>query len=167
MKVKNALSRGIELLLNHDLFRLVVLVMVTLRTCAFLNPIVGPFVKLTIIWAVLILVKDLFTERLFLVNRYRLLLYLFLIGYGITTLLNREENFARNLAMLGYLVVNMLVMYAYEPKRLCGQVKKELLRFGHTFLVLSFSGQLISLVTFVLNVNFSFAVGDTVYYYGI
>ena len=28
MKVKNALSRGIELLLNHDLFRLVVLVMV-------------------------------------------------------------------------------------------------------------------------------------------
>ncbi|MDD6032055.1 MAG: O-antigen ligase family protein, partial [Oscillospiraceae bacterium] len=47
------------------------------------------------------------------------------------------------------------------------QVKKELLRFGHTFLVLSFSGQLISLVTFVLNVNFSFAVGDTVYYYGI
>ena len=69
MKVKHALSRGIELLLNHDLFRLVVLVMVTLRTCAFLNPIVGPFVKFTIIWAVLILVKDLFIGRLFLVSR--------------------------------------------------------------------------------------------------
>ena len=45
--------------------------MVVIRTCAFLNPVIGPFVKFTLAWSALILIKDLFTERLFMVNRFR------------------------------------------------------------------------------------------------
>ena len=164
---REKLKSFIDVLLGHDLFRVVVLVMVTLRTSAILNPYVGPFVKFTIVWAVLILVRDLFKERLFLVNRYRLILYLFLIGYGITTLIHREENFARNVAMLGYLCVNLLVMYAYDPRRAPGEIKLQLMRFSHVFLITAFVGQLISLVTFVLNVSFTYTVNDTLYYYGI
>lgn len=167
MKVKEFFGKALETLLSHDLFRIVVLVMVVVRTSAFLSPVIGPFVKFTIVWAVLILIRDLFTQRLFLVNRYRLILYLFLISYGITALLNRDENFARNIAMLGYIMVNMLVLYAYEPKRSVGQVKKELLRFSHVFLITTFICQFISLVTFVLNINFAYMVGEDVYYYGI
>lgn len=167
MKLKECFGKIFNVVLGHELFRLVVLVMVTLRTCAFLNPIIGPFVKFTIVWAVLILIKDLFTERLFLTNRYRLILYLFLISYGVTILLKREENFAHNVAMLGYLGVNLLVVYAYEPKKLAGQVKRELLRFCHVFMVTAFIGQFITLAAFVLNVNFAYTIGDTVNYFGI
>lgn len=165
--VREKLGRFFEVLFGHDLFRIVVLVMVTLRTSALLNPYIGPFVKFTIVWAVLILVRDLFKERLFLVNRFRLILYLFLISYGVTTVLHREENFARNVAMLGYLAVNLLVMYAYDTRRPSGEIKVQLLRFSNVFLVTAFAGQLISLVTFVLNISFTYTVNDILYYYGI
>ena len=166
-KIKEYLKKLAEVLLNHDLFRIVVLVMVVLRTSAFLNPYVGPFIKFTIVWAVLILIRDLFKERLFLVNRYRLILYLFLIAYGVTAILNREENFARNVAMLGYLAVNMLVMYSYDVKRQAGEVKRQFMRLSHVFMAMSFVGQFISLVTFILNINFSYTIDGEIYYYGM
>ena len=46
--MREKLDRILGILLGHDLFRIVVLVMVTLRTSAILNPYVGPFVKFTI-----------------------------------------------------------------------------------------------------------------------
>ena len=159
--------RLIDTLLDHNLYRLVVLVIVVLRTCAFLNPVIGPFVKFTLLWSAAILVKDLFTERLFMRNRYRGILYLFLISYGVTAFVNRDQNFARNLVMWAYIISNMLVMYSYDLKKSPGTVKKELLRFNHTFMLATFIGQAISLITFFLNITVAYSVGGSVYYYGV
>ncbi|MEG2597302.1 MAG: O-antigen ligase family protein, partial [Oscillospiraceae bacterium] len=167
MEKKGFLSKLMEIFFDHHLFRMVLLVMVALRTCSFLNPVIGPFVKFTLIWSACILIKDLFTERLLVVNRYRGILYLFLISYAITAVLNRQENFSRNLAMLCYMITNMMVLYSYDSKNAPGQIKKELLQFNHVFLIVSFAGQLISLVTFVMNLKFSYTIGETIYYYGV
>ena len=84
MEKKGFGSRLVNTIFDHNVFRMVLLVVVVLRTCAFLNPIVGPLVKFTLLWSACILVKDLFTDRLFMVNRYRGILYLFLISYAVT-----------------------------------------------------------------------------------
>ncbi len=167
MEKKGFLSGFIDKIFDHNIFRSVLLVMVVLRTCAFLNPLVGPLVKFTLVWSACILVKDLFTERLFMVNRYRAVLYLFLISYAVTCVVNRDENLARNVAMLFYIVVNMLVLYSYDSKKAPGQVKRELLRFNHVFLIVSFAGQLISFVTYFLNIKFSYLIGEDIFYYGV
>ena len=138
---KSFIRRAVDAVLDHNLYRLVVLVMVVIRTCAFLNPVIGPFVKFTLAWSALILIKDLFTERLFMVNRFRGALYLFLIAYGVTCLVNFDQNFARNLVMWAYIISNMLVMYSYDLRKSPGTVKRELLRFNHTFMIASFIGQ--------------------------
>ncbi len=164
---KTGLRKVLDTVLNHNLYRLVVLVMVVLRTCAFLNPVIGPLVKFTLLWSAAILVKDLFTERLFMTNRFRGILYLFLISYGVTALVNHGQNFARNLVMWAYIISNMLVMYSYDLKTSPGTVKKELLRFNHTFMLATFIGQLISLITFFFNITFAYSVGGSVYYYGV
>lgn len=164
---KSFVRKAIDTLLDHNLYRLVVLVMVVVRTCAFLNPLIGPFVKFTLAWSALILIWDLFTERLFMTNRFRGILYLFLIAYGLTAVLNREQNFARNLVMWAYMISNMLVMYSYDMKKSPGQIKRELLHFNHTFMTATFIGQLISLVTFFMGIAFAYRVDDVVYYYGI
>ncbi len=164
---KSFVRRAIDVILDHNLYRLVVLVMVVIRTCAFLNPVIGPFVKFTLAWSALILVKDLFTERLFMVNRFRGVLYLFLIAYGITCFVNYDQNFARNLVMWAYIISNMLVMYSYDLRKSPGTVKRELLRFNHTFMIATFIGQAISLVTFFLNITFAYTIQGVVYYYGI
>ena len=90
---KSFVRKAIDTLLDHNLYRLVVLVMVVVRTCAFLNPLIGPFVKFTLAWSALILIRDLFTERLFMTNRFRGILYLFLIAYGLTAVLKPGTEF--------------------------------------------------------------------------
>ena len=165
---KSFIRRAVDAVLDHNLYRLVVLVMVVIRTCAFLNPVIGPFVKFTLAWSALILIKDLFTERLFMVNRFRGALYLFLIAYGVTCLVNYDQNFARNLVMWAYIISNMLVMYShYDLRKSPGTVKRELLRFNHTFMIASFIGQAISLITFFLGIAFAYTIDGVVYYYGI
>ena len=164
---KSFIRRAVDAVLDHNLYRLVVLVMVVIRTCAFLNPVIGPFVKFTLAWAALILIKDLVTERLFMVNRFRGALYLFLIAYGVTCLVNFDQNFARNLVMWAYIISNMLVMYSYDLRKSPGTVKRELLRFNHTFMIASFIGQAISLITFFLGIAFAYTIDGVVYYYGI
>lgn len=99
-KTKSALRQWLEILFSHQAFRIVLLIMVTLRSSHLLSPYVGPLVKFTLAWSAVILIKDLFTQRLLLVNRWRGWLYLFLILYGVTMLVQREQNFARNVAML-------------------------------------------------------------------
>ena len=164
---KSFIRRAVDAVLDHNLYRLVVLVMVVIRTCAFLNPVIGPFVKFTLAWSALILIKDLFTERLFMVNRFRGALYLFLIAYGVTCLVNYDQSFARNLVMWAYIISNMLVMYSYDLRKSPGTVKRELLRFNHTFMIASFIGQAISLITFFLGIAFAYTIDGVVYYYGI
>ncbi len=164
---KSIVRKVIEGLLDHNLYRIVVLVMVVVRTCAFLNPLIGPFVKFTLAWSALILIRDLFTERLFMTNRFRGILYLFLISYGLTAFFNRDQNFARNLVMWAYIISNMLVMYSYDLSKSPGQIKRELLRFNHTFMIATFIGQFISLVTFFMGIAFAYRVDSAVYYYGV
>lgn len=150
----------LELLLSHQAFRIVLLMMVTLRSAQLINPYIGPWVKFTLIWSAAILIKDLFTERLLLVNRWRGLLYLFLILYGITTLVNYQYNFARNIAMLFYITTNFLVIYAYDIRKDRETVRKEIQNFCHSFMYLTFAGSLVSLVVFVLNIRYRFSYMD-------
>lgn len=167
MGENNVLKKFLDAALDHNTFRITVMVLVIVRICAFLNPVVGPFVKFTLLWSFAILIKDLFTKRLFLVNRYRSILILFILCYGMTVVMNLKDNAVRNAAMFCYIVTNMLVMYAYDPQKPAGTMKKELLRFNHAFMAVTFAGQLISLVSFVLNISFIYSVGDELYYYGL
>lgn len=167
MQETSRLRRLIDCLLDHDTYRLALLVMVVLRTASILNPFIGPFVKFTLIWSLAILVKDLFTERRMIVNRYRGFCYLFLLCYGITALVNRDSNFSRNIAMFCYIATNFLLMYSYSLNRSASEMKRRLLRFNHTFLIATFIGQAISVISFVLNIKFSYEIGGTTVYYGV
>ena len=85
----------------------------------------------------------------------------------MTCLVNYDQNFARNLVMWAYIISNMLVMYSYDLRKSPGTVKRELLRFNHTFMIASFIGQAISLITFFLGIAFAYTIDGVVYYYGI
>lgn len=167
MEQKSIVSRVLDAVFSHNLLRIVLVVMVLLRSCTFLSPIVGPFVKVTLVWSIIILVHDLFTRRLLLTNRFRGVLYLFLIAYGITTLVNWQVNLVRNVVMLGYMCVNMLVVYAYDTKESPEKSRRELAQFNLAFMITSFAGQLFSFITFILNLRFTYMLGEDKYYYGI
>ncbi|MGI5894148.1 MAG: O-antigen ligase family protein [Candidatus Merdivicinus sp.] len=146
-----------DILFSHQAYRIVLLILVTLRSSALLAPYVGPTVKFTLIWAVVILLKDLFTERLLLVNRWRGWLYVFLILYGVTTLTQYPVSFARNIAMLCYMAVNLLLFYSYDLSRSREDVKREIQNLCHTFMAVSFATAIVSLAAFVLNIHYAFS----------
>lgn len=156
MEKNGKFRRALEVVFSHEALRMVLLIMVTLRSCLFLNMYVGPLVKFTLIWSAAILVKDLFTERLLFTNRFRGFLYLFLILYAGTALVMRGSNFARNGVSLLYMTTNLMVMYAYDLKKDRRTVKEEILRLSHVFLYVTFGGNLVSLLAFVLNIHYRF-----------
>ena len=156
MEKNGKFRRALEVVFSHEALRMVLLIMVTLRSCLFLNMYVGPLVKFTLIWSAAILVKDLFTERLLFTNRFRGVLILFLLAYGVTCLTQIHNQLARNVVMLFYMTANLMVVYAYDPDKKPAAVKEELLRLCHSFMYLTFSGHLISLVAFVMNVRYCF-----------
>ncbi len=167
MEQHNKMRERLGKIFGYSGFRIAVMLLVLLRSSSLLNGIIGPFVKVTLLWSVALLVKDLFTVRSVLFNRYRVVIYLFLISYGVTVLVNRDQGLFYGIATFGYLATNLLVIYAYNPKKAPGTVKRELLTFNHFFLVTTFIGQLISLVTFILNINFEFTVNGDTYWFGI
>ncbi len=156
MEKTGKIRRALDLLFSHEALRIVLLIMVTLRSSMFLNIYVGPLVKFTLLWSAAILVRDLFTERLLFTNRFRAVLYLFLILYAGTILVMRADNFARNVSSLLYMTTNLMVMYAYDLRKDRRAVKEEILRLAHTFMYITFAGNLISLVAFVLNIHYRF-----------
>lgn len=146
----------LDVFFSHEAYRIGLLLLVTLRSCQLLNPYIGPLVKWTLLWAAAILVRDLFTKRLLFRNRFRGVLILFLLAYGVTCLTQIHNQLARNVAMLFYMTANLMVVYAYDPDKKPAAVKEELLRLCHSFMYLTFSGHLISLVAFVMNVRYRF-----------
>ena len=146
----------LDVFFSHEAYRIGLLLLVTLRSCQLLNPYIGPLVKWTLLWAAAILVRDLFTKRLLFRNRFRGVLILFLLAYGVTCLTQIHNQLARNVVMLFYMTANLMVVYAYDPDKKPAAVKEELLRLCHSFMYLTFSGHLISLVAFVMNVRYRF-----------
>ena len=153
-KTNGKLRQALEILFSHQAYRIVLLIMVTLRSSHLLSIYVGPLVKFTLAWSAAILLKDLFTPRLLFTNRWRGLLYIFLILYGITSLYHYRENLARNIAMLGYMATNLMLFYAYDLSKPRESVKREIWNLSHTFMILTFFGNLLTMAAFVLNVHF-------------
>ena len=156
MERTGKIRHALDIVFSHQALRIVLLIMVTLRCSMFLNIYVGPLVKFTLLWSAAILVRDLFTERLLFTNRFRGLLYLFLILYAGTILVMRANNFARNVSSLLYMTTNLMVMYAYDLKKDRRAVREEILRLAHTFMYVTFAGNLISLIAFLLNIHYRF-----------
>lgn len=160
-KTNSKLRQALEILFSHQAYRIILLIMVTLRSSHLLSVYVGPLVKFTMVWSAAILIKDLFTKRLLFVNRWRGLLYLFLILYGITSVVFYQENLARNIAMLMYMTTNLMLFYAYDLSKPRDTVKKEIRNLSHTFMILTFCGNILSLLAFVLNIHYPFAYGSS------
>lgn len=155
-KTNGKLRQALEILFSHQAYRIVLLIMVTLRSSHLLSVYVGPLVKFTLVWSAAILLKDLFTQRLLFTNRWRGLLYIFLILYGITSLYHYQENLARNIAMLCYMATNLMLFYAYDLSKPRESVKREIWNLSHTFMILTFCGNLLTMAAFVLNVHLPF-----------
>lgn len=155
-KTTGKLRKYLDILFSHQAMRIVLLIMVTLRSSALLAPFIGPLVKYTLIWSAAVLVKDLCTKRMLFTNRWRGLLYLFMLLYGISTLVYYRENLARNVATFCYMVTNLFVFYAYDPTQSREEVKREVRNLCHSFMAVSLVTGLLTIVVFVLNIQYRF-----------
>lgn len=158
--MNSKIKHYLDLCISHRAMRVVLLWMVTIRSCYFLGQYIGPFVKFSLLWGAAVLLKDFFTDRLFLRNRYRAALWLFLIAYALTTVVCYKVNFFRNLSILFYMVMNLMIFFSYDLKAEADAVRKEVRLLSNNLIYAVFVGQLVSLLIFVLNIRLQFTYVD-------
>ena len=124
---------------DEKYLRLTLLILMLLKAIPTLDPVFGPLVKLTLLWGTVIMAKDIIIDRNILKNKYKLSLMLFILFYGITIIVNREQNFGSNISIYLYMIIRMFVIYKYDENKNEKDVLNELKLFNNTFLIITFS----------------------------
>lgn len=112
---------------NQKYFKIIVLIV----TLPMLIPIVhaswGSFVKISLVFGIIVIVVDFLTKKKFLAlkNRVNLCLLLFSVSYLVTIILNRGSCFSQNISQLAYMIVFFLLLFMIEDSEEC-DIKKEL-----------------------------------------
>lgn len=152
---------------NEKYLRLTLLILMLLKAIPTLDPVFGPLVKLTLLWGTVIMAKDIIVDRNILKNKYKFSLMLFILFYGITIIVNREQNFGSNISIYLYMIIRMFVIYKYDENKDEKNVLNELKLFNNTFLIITFLGAIASILLVILNVSKVIVVGEETYRIGM
>ena len=106
---------------------------------------------------------DLFTKRNILHKKFNLILYTFLIFYGISILVNYKNNLVANVISYAYIFIKMVVLYIYDKQRNKNDLIKEIDQANNLFISVAFGGALLSIIMVMCNIHFRYGVGEFLY----
>ena len=115
----------INSMLNMGVFRIVCMIYVVLNVIPTYTQPLQPFMKLFHVYAVVVLLKDLFTNQRCIRNKGRGLQVVFLLSSVVTYLLNPNLLNFSGISDFLYFVWYLLLIYSYDEKS-----KKEMLWFN-------------------------------------
>lgn len=133
--------------------RLAMMITLLFSSIPPVHAVIGPYVKLLLVWGAAVMMTDLFTRRRALRNRYAGFLALFVLAYIVSILLNRASGMSENISMLAYTVVFFFVLFAYDPdgspERLAWEVKV----LARVFVLITALFALVCFGTFLLSIK--------------
>lgn len=106
-------SRVLGVIFGPDCFKIVFLIASILGVCPLLSGEITPFLKLFHVYAVIVLVVDLFTEQRIIHNKGRFLLVLFALSYVGTLLTNVNLINLSGISNVAYLLTTLGLVYSY------------------------------------------------------
>lgn len=113
--------------------------------------------KICFIWGGIIAINELFVKRSVFKMKYGLLLFLLLVSFAITSILNRDFGLIRNVYNLGYLAISCLVLFPigedYELEM------KNLIKLSNLFICIILLAGFISIVQFCFIISYHVPTG--------
>lgn len=109
-------------------FKLIMVIMTLLTAIPYVQVVLGGYVKYGLAFGVLICIWTLFNGRFkeIIKNKYNWLLWGFILLYAVTTVINRDMLFTKNISQLIYMTVFLYLFVGVEGTLPAEQRKKEL-----------------------------------------
>ncbi|MDT2573624.1 O-antigen ligase family protein [Enterococcus raffinosus] len=101
-------------LLNKFCFRMINMLVCLIYFMPSTMNIANIPTKICFIWGGVIAINELFIKRSVFKMKYGVLLFIVLVSFAITSILNRDFGIIRNIYNLGYLAISCLVFYPVE-----------------------------------------------------
>ena len=101
---------------NPDWFKSICLFVSILGCIPIFSNLVTPFLKFFHVYAVVVVLFDLFGERRIIRNKGRCLLLMLLVFYAVTLLCNPSLITLSGLSDFGYVLIALAVVYSYGEK---------------------------------------------------
>ncbi len=153
---------------NRMIYKMVFIILLMLNIVPLLHEKVGSYVKLMLVWGIVILVWEFIRNPsgLFKVKGMAWLLA-FAVSYGITILCNREAYFSENVKALCYMILFFLLFYGINRNKKRDSVIKEIHGIGWTVILTTFVLAIICFVMFLLSIEYKYVADGVVLRLGI
>lgn len=156
-----------KILQNKLLYKIVFIVVGMFTAVPYIQQEYGKFVKVLLVWGLLIVAYDLITDyKHILKDKMVLLLLAFLAFSGFTIGVMRSENFAENIKEWLYMLIFFLVIFRVNGKTR-EEIKKEIRLIAYTILICTAILSSLCMFTYFMGISDSYKVGRTVIYVGI
>lgn len=109
---------------------------------------------LLIVWGGLIVIKNIFVDKLIFDKKYYSLIIMFIFSYVITIFINRNMNFFENLKTLIWMSILMLGLFINDFKKSIEDIFNEISKIGLVVVTVSLIISLISIWMFFFDINF-------------
>ena len=123
--------------------------------------IFNPLLKFVLLWAAVILIKDLVTKRTFLDMRYFSLALLFLVSYAITIIVNYKISLSMNLISYLYMGASFFVLFPVSKEKSTEDRIKEISCLNYILSGLTLIAAVIGIVMFLLQFGKYILVNET------
>ena len=123
--------------------------------------------RIVLVWGVILLFREVFIRRSVLKNKYTILLLLFCIANGITTLFNFPDRFLYGVVTEGYVCVFLLVFFITSMRNGESEDYGFIQKVFWIHIILSFIFAVLALVCFVFNISIAYEFGGLELYIGL
>lgn len=107
-----------------------------------------------LLWGGLLIIKNIFIDRVNFSMKYTILIYAFLASYVVTIFINRDLNFLGNTKTLIWASIMMIALFINDYNKDKEQILRDISRISRAVVIASLIISGISLLLFFFNINF-------------
>lgn len=142
----------------------VMLVLMLLINFPYIGAVVKVFMKITPVWAVLILINNIRNIKSVLKQKNVIWIILFLVSYGITILMNYQSNLLANSKALVWFVIYVFILMSWmKLGNYTGIEEKQVCRINWCIIYANLANVVVSVLFYIFNygiiINETHAIG--------
>lgn len=145
-------------LLNKFYFRMINLFVCSIYFMPSTLNIADIPTKICFIWGGIIAINELIVKRSVFKMKYGLLLFLVLVLFAVTSILNRDFGIIRNIYNLGYLAISCLVFFPVEEEEYELEMEN-LVKLSNLFIFVILLAGFISIIQFCFIISYHVPTG--------
>ena len=144
------------ILFNRNKYREVFLFITILYSISYFTSFSTILNLFLLLWGGLLLVSDLFSTRIIFKSKKLILLMIFIVGYFITLIVNRDMGFFENAKIFLLTILQFFILFAFSEEDDEKSVFKHITIFSEIIVKVTFITSGLSLIIYILGINFEF-----------